>query len=105
MLLLQQIPIPAHSYCVDGFIVQHQASDGTVIRRRIEVVPSYSFEWNQELHTVTVEAYNSLGSSTNNFNMTLDSQPKREWSLDCWINEVPHCHYYFSTATPVLGQK
>lgn len=30
--------------------------------------------------SVTVEAYNSLGSSTNNINMTLDRNPKREWA-------------------------
>ncbi|KAK2835249.1 hypothetical protein Q5P01_015733 [Channa striata] len=76
-LLFKQIPISGHSYCVDGFIIQHQTSSGAVMREQVEVVSSYSFEWNQDLHTVTVEAYNSLGSSTNNINMTLESQPKR----------------------------
>uniref|UniRef100_A0A7N8X959 Leptin receptor n=1 Tax=Mastacembelus armatus TaxID=205130 RepID=A0A7N8X959_9TELE len=76
-LLFEHLPISGDSYCVDGFIVQHQASSGTVTREQIEMVSSYSFEWNLELHTVTVEAYNSLGSSTNNINMTLDRQPKR----------------------------
>ncbi|KAK2908112.1 leptin receptor [Channa argus] len=76
-LLFEQIPISGHSYCVDGFVVQHQASNGAVMRELIEVVSSYSFDWNQELQTVTVEAYNSLGSSTNNINMTLESHPKR----------------------------
>lgn len=42
------------------------------------MVSSYSFEWNQELHIVTVEAYNILGSSVNNVNMTLEKQPKRK---------------------------
>ncbi|XP_038134313.1 leptin receptor isoform X2 [Cyprinodon tularosa] len=65
------------SYCVDGFIVQHQASHGSKRRRRIDIMSSYSFEWNHELHIVTVEAYNSLGSSVNNVNMTLEYQPKR----------------------------
>ncbi|XP_058494846.1 leptin receptor [Solea solea] len=76
-LLFEDLPISGHSYCVNGFIVQHQTSSGAVMRRSIELVSSYSFEWNQELQTVTVEAYNSLGSSTNNINMTLERRPKR----------------------------
>lgn len=68
-----------NSYCVDWFTVRHQSSNGAVIMEQIEKVSSYSFEWNRELNAVTVEASNSLGSSTNNINMTLDSQPKREW--------------------------
>nr|QCO95273.1 leptin receptor [Channa punctata] len=76
-LLFEQMPISGPSYCVDGFIIQLQASSGTVMREQIEVVSSYSFEWNQDLHTVTVEAYNNIGSSTNNINMTLENQPKR----------------------------
>lgn len=75
---LQHLQISGHSYCVDGFIVHRQALSGSVTREKIELVSSYSFEWNQLLQTVTVEAYNSLGSSTNNINMTLERQPKRE---------------------------
>uniref|UniRef100_A0A672YTN7 Fibronectin type-III domain-containing protein n=1 Tax=Sphaeramia orbicularis TaxID=375764 RepID=A0A672YTN7_9TELE len=76
-LLFERLRISEQSYCVDGFVVQRQLLSGSVIRDRIELKSPYSFEWNQEVQTVTVEAYNSLGSSTNNFNMTLDSQPKR----------------------------
>ncbi|MED6244392.1 hypothetical protein ATANTOWER_008078, partial [Ataeniobius toweri] len=76
-LLFESFPANWNSYCVDGFIVQHQASNGSVLRRQIDMVSSYSFEWNQELHFVTVEAYNSLGSSVNNVNMTLEKEPKR----------------------------
>ncbi|KAF7663963.1 hypothetical protein LDENG_00194070 [Lucifuga dentata] len=76
-LLFEHLPVAEHSYCVDGFVVQHQHSSGAVTRERIELVSSYSFEWNQEVHTVTVEAYNSLGSSSNNINMTLERQPRR----------------------------
>ncbi|XP_045905624.1 leptin receptor isoform X2 [Micropterus dolomieu] len=76
-LLFEHLQTSGHSYCVDGFIVHHQASSGSVTREKIELVSSYSFEWNQLLQTVTVEAYNSLGSSTNNINMTLERQPKR----------------------------
>ncbi|XP_069009275.1 leptin receptor [Embiotoca jacksoni] len=76
-LLFEHFPIPWNSYCVDGFIVQRQSSSGSVQRVQIERASSYSFEWSQELQTVTVEAYNSLGSSANNMNMTLEKQPKR----------------------------
>uniref|UniRef100_UPI0037E7B6C8 leptin receptor n=1 Tax=Semicossyphus pulcher TaxID=241346 RepID=UPI0037E7B6C8 len=76
-LLFDNLQISGHSYCVDGFIVQHQTSSGSVMREQIDLASSHSFEWNQELQTVTVEAYNSLGSSANNFNMTLERQPKR----------------------------
>uniref|UniRef100_A0A3B3U108 Leptin receptor-like n=1 Tax=Poecilia latipinna TaxID=48699 RepID=A0A3B3U108_9TELE len=76
-LLFESFSANWNTYCVDGFIVQHQASNGSVLRRQIDMVSSYSFEWNQELHIVTVEAYNSLGSSVNNVNMTLEKQPKR----------------------------
>uniref|UniRef100_A0A4W6D5G8 Leptin receptor n=1 Tax=Lates calcarifer TaxID=8187 RepID=A0A4W6D5G8_LATCA len=76
-LLFEDLPVSGQSYCVDGFIVQHQTQSGTVMRKRIDVASSYSFEWNQEPQTVTVEAYNSLGSSASNTNMTLERQPKR----------------------------
>ncbi|XP_051232121.1 leptin receptor isoform X3 [Dicentrarchus labrax] len=76
-LLFKNLQMSGQSYCVDGFIVQRQTSSGSVIREKIQLVSSYSFEWNQVLQTVTVEAYNSLGSSANNINMTLERQPKR----------------------------
>ncbi|KAL6108253.1 lepr [Pungitius sinensis] len=76
-LLFEHLHIAGRSFCVDGFVVQFQASSGSVIREKIDTASSYSFQWDQELLTVTVEAYNELGSSTNNINMTLERQPKR----------------------------
>nr|XP_046247693.1 leptin receptor isoform X2 [Scatophagus argus] len=76
-LLFEHLQISGDTYCVDGFIVQHQDLSGSVMRKQIELASSYSFEWNQMLQTVTVEAYNNLGSSTNNINMTLERRPKR----------------------------
>ncbi|XP_028259278.1 leptin receptor isoform X2 [Parambassis ranga] len=76
-LLFKHLPLSGNSYCVDGFIVQHQPPTGSVIRERVELDAPYSFEWNQELQTVTVEAYNILGSSANNMKMTLEKEPKR----------------------------
>ncbi|CAJ1061002.1 leptin receptor isoform X1 [Xyrichtys novacula] len=76
-LLFEPLQMSGQSYCVDGLIIQHQTSSGSVVRERIDVASSYSFEWDQSPQTVTVEAYNSLGSSVNNFNMVLERQPKR----------------------------
>ncbi|XP_059197879.1 leptin receptor [Centropristis striata] len=76
-LLFQHLQISGRSYCVDGFIVQYEASGGSVMREQIELASSYSFEWNQVPQVVTVEAYNDVGSSTNNINMRLERQPKR----------------------------
>ncbi|XP_034563377.1 leptin receptor isoform X2 [Notolabrus celidotus] len=78
-LLFEPVQMSERSYCIDGFIVQHQTSSGSVVREQIDLASSYSFEWDQSLQTVTVEAYNSLGSSVNNFNMTLERQPKRRF--------------------------
>lgn len=63
---------------MDGFIVEHRSSTGSVVRKHIPMASSYGFEWNQTPQTVTVEAYNSLGSSGNNIKMTLEKTPKRE---------------------------
>ncbi|XP_033937667.1 leptin receptor isoform X2 [Pseudochaenichthys georgianus] len=76
-LLLEPLQISMRSYCVDGFIVQYQPLSGSVRREQMELASSYSFQWNQVPQTVTVEAYNNLGSSANNINMTLEKQPKR----------------------------
>lgn len=81
----QRLQISGHSYCVDGFIVQRQTSGGSVTREQIDLASSYSFEWNQMLQTVTVEAYNSLGSSAHNINMTLERQPKRKCEGMDWL--------------------
>ncbi|XP_030228651.1 leptin receptor isoform X2 [Gadus morhua] len=76
-LLLKHLAMEEQSYCVDGLVVQHQTSWGTIISEKIGMVSSHSFEWNQEVHTVTVEAFNSLGNSNNNIKMTLGRQFKR----------------------------
>ncbi|KAM9797295.1 leptin receptor isoform 1-T2 [Syngnathus typhle] len=76
-LLITHLPTASRSYCIDGYIVQHRSSGGIVKREKIELMSSYSFEWNREFQSVTVEAYNSLGSSTKNMNMTLERRPKR----------------------------
>lgn len=93
---LQRLQISGHSYCVDGFIVQRQTSSGYVTREQIDLTSSYSFEWNQMLETVTVEAYNSLGSSAHNVNMMLERQPKRKCEgMDwLWNNCMERCLFF-----------
>ncbi|XP_032380771.1 leptin receptor [Etheostoma spectabile] len=76
-LLFEHLQISGRSYCVDGFIVQYNSLNGSVVREKIGRVSSYTFEWNLVPQTVTVEAYNNMGRSTNNINMTLERQPKR----------------------------
>ncbi|XP_051929296.1 leptin receptor isoform X4 [Hippocampus zosterae] len=76
-LLITSLPKTSRSYCISGYIVQQQTSSGIVKRKSIELLSSYSFEWKRELQSVTVEAYNSLGSSRKNMNMVLDRRPKR----------------------------
>lgn len=65
--------------------MQRQTSSGYVTREQIDLTSSYSFEWNQMLETVTVEAYNSLGSSAHNVNMMLERQPKRKCEGMDWL--------------------
>lgn len=77
---LQHRLLRGQGYCVDGFIVQRRSSTGSVVQKHIPVASSYSFVWDQTPETVTVEAYNSLGSSGDNVNVTLGRTPKRESS-------------------------
>lgn len=78
----QRLQTWGQSYCVDGFVVERLSSTGSVVQKHIPMASSYSFEWNQLPETITMEAYNSLGSSSNNINMTLEKTPKRESAAD-----------------------
>lgn len=71
---------------MEELVVQHQDSGGTVTEERIGLVSSYSFEWRKEVHSVTVKAQNSQGSSTRNTHMTLDRHPKRKSLLKNTLN-------------------
>lgn len=84
----QHLQTSGQPYCVDGFLVKRLSSTGSVVQERISMVSSYSFEWNQMPQTVTVEAYNNLGSSSDNINMTLEKMPKRESAI-CWCKTTP----------------
>lgn len=92
----QRLHTRGQSYCVDGFVVERLSSTGAVVREHIPMESSYSFEWNQLPQTVTVEAYNSLGSSGNNINITLEKTPKRESAADN-PSRVVGCEVYCSS--------
>nr|XP_057929720.1 leptin receptor isoform X2 [Doryrhamphus excisus] len=76
-LLFKHLSTPGRSYCINGFIVQRHTANGILKSEKIELASSYSFEWDRDVQTVTVKAFNSLGSSRNNTNMTLERRPKR----------------------------
>ncbi|XDV35777.1 hypothetical protein PO909_005659, partial [Leuciscus waleckii] len=63
--------------CVEGLVIEHQASGGAVWSKETTLAQFHSFQWREEVHTVTVMSRNALGISTRNSNMTLLHQPKR----------------------------
>uniref|UniRef100_A0A8B9JSH7 Fibronectin type-III domain-containing protein n=1 Tax=Astyanax mexicanus TaxID=7994 RepID=A0A8B9JSH7_ASTMX len=76
-LLFKPIPAEGPSICVQGLVVEHQASGGILWSDDMTLGSFYTFQWKEEVHTITVMSYNSLGSSVKNSNMTLVRQPKR----------------------------
>uniref|UniRef100_A0A4W5Q7S3 Leptin receptor n=1 Tax=Hucho hucho TaxID=62062 RepID=A0A4W5Q7S3_9TELE len=87
-LLFKHLPIVEPTYCVEGLVVQHQASGGIVTEERIGLVSSYRFELREEVHSVTVKAQNSQGYSTRNINMTLERHPKRQCVRSFCVSRV-----------------
>ena len=77
-LAFQPLPIEDPPQCVDGLVVQHQASGGAVWSSETAVGASHTFLLGQEPLTVTVMARNSVGNSSNNSILTLSKNPKRE---------------------------
>ncbi|TVK90654.1 Leptin receptor [Bagarius yarrelli] len=78
---IQWKPLPERkpASCVQGFVVVHQTSGGNMWSDDIDAPSSfYTFQWREEVHSVTVMSRNSLGSSAKNSNMTLMRQPKRQ---------------------------
>ncbi|CAB1332217.1 unnamed protein product, partial [Coregonus sp. 'balchen'] len=87
-LLFKHFPIVEPTYCVEGLVVQHQASGGIVTEEQIGLVSSYRFAWREEVHSVTVKAQNSQGYSTRNINMTLERHPKRQCVRSFCVSRV-----------------
>ncbi|XP_031430873.1 leptin receptor [Clupea harengus] len=77
-LLFKPLPIEDPPQCVDGLVVQHQASGGAVWSSETAVGASHTFLLGQEPLTVTVMARNSVGNSSNNSILTLSKNPKRQ---------------------------
>ncbi|KAK3556758.1 hypothetical protein QTP70_016696 [Hemibagrus guttatus] len=78
-LLFKPLPEVEPASCVQGLEVVHQTSEGNMWSDDI-IAPSsfYTFQWREEVHSITVMSCNSLGSSAKNSNMTLVRQPKRQ---------------------------
>uniref|UniRef100_A0AAV2L077 Fibronectin type-III domain-containing protein n=1 Tax=Knipowitschia caucasica TaxID=637954 RepID=A0AAV2L077_KNICA len=75
-LLFEGLQTSGLTYCVDGLKIRRHPLDGLAIEEKTGLKSSYSFPWSHEVQTVSVESYNSLGQSANNFNITL-SRVKR----------------------------
>ncbi|XDV35775.1 hypothetical protein PO909_005658 [Leuciscus waleckii] len=77
-LIFKQPVLSGDPYsCVEGLVIEHQASGGAVWSKETTLAQFHSFQWREEVHTVTVMSRNALGISTRNSNMTLLHQPKR----------------------------
>ncbi|XP_053087546.1 leptin receptor isoform X2 [Pangasianodon hypophthalmus] len=77
-LLFKPLPAEEPASCVQGLVVMHQTSGGNVWSDDIAPSTFYTFQWREEVHSITVMSRNSLGSSAKNSNMTLVRQPKRQ---------------------------
>ncbi|KAI1882825.1 hypothetical protein AGOR_G00238900 [Albula goreensis] len=75
-------------YCVEGFVVRHQTTRGTVWRERLGLVSAYTFPWTEEAHTVSVLAINFLGSSTKNTNVTLTRRANKPRSISSFSSVI-----------------
>ncbi|KFQ34854.1 Leptin receptor, partial [Merops nubicus] len=69
-------PLPrSRSLCsVSRYVVKHQAPGKGTWAEEVGSGTSSSFPWTEHTHTVTVLAVNSIGVSSNNFNLTLSQQ-------------------------------
>ncbi|XP_033883594.3 leptin receptor-like isoform X2 [Acipenser ruthenus] len=66
-LLLKPLNIKEVFCTVKGFRVQHQTSSGSTWSDDLSSTTAYSFPWTEDFHSVSVIAFNSLGSSTENY--------------------------------------
>ncbi|XP_072540345.1 leptin receptor isoform X2 [Salminus brasiliensis] len=76
-LLFKTVPAEDPASCVQGLVVVHQASGGALWSDDVALGSFYTFQWIEEVHTITVMSRNSMGSSAKNSNMTLVRLPKR----------------------------
>ncbi|KAL6458143.1 hypothetical protein MHYP_G00333730 [Metynnis hypsauchen] len=77
-LLFKTISTEDPASCVQGLVVMHQVLGGVVWSDDVALGSFYTFQWKEEVHTITVMSRNSLGFSAKNSNMTLVRQPKRQ---------------------------
>ncbi|XP_058635214.1 leptin receptor isoform X3 [Onychostoma macrolepis] len=78
-LIIKQPVLAGNPYsCVEGLVIEHQASGIAVWSNETTLAQFHSFQWRKEAHTITVMSRNALGISARNRNMTLLHQPKRQ---------------------------
>ncbi|KAJ1170615.1 hypothetical protein NDU88_002488 [Pleurodeles waltl] len=64
-----------YSLCsVSGYAVEHHTSNNAKWSEYIGNKTQYTFSWSDPVHTVTVQAINSIGSSIRNLNLTFSQQ-------------------------------
>ncbi|XP_030647005.1 leptin receptor [Chanos chanos] len=78
-LIFKSLPVQESACCVETLIVQHQVSGGAVWSNRTALGSSHTFQWTDDVHTVSVLAQNSAGMSAKNSNLTLVRQPKYQY--------------------------
>nr|XP_015210950.1 PREDICTED: leptin receptor [Lepisosteus oculatus] len=62
---------------VDGLIVQHQTSSDVLRYEYLNITTTYSFPWIEDVHSVSVLAFNSVGSSVMNYNLTFTRHTRK----------------------------
>ncbi|MBN3316127.1 LEPR protein, partial [Atractosteus spatula] len=62
---------------VDGFIVQHQTSSDVLWYEYLNTTTTYTFPWIEDVHSVSVLAFNSVGSSVMNYNLTFTRHTRK----------------------------
>ncbi|XP_043941505.1 leptin receptor isoform X2 [Protopterus annectens] len=59
---------------VKGIILKHQTSQNRTWTDILENKSRWTFAWTEDVHTVTVSAFNSVGSSVVNYNLTFSNK-------------------------------
>ncbi|XP_039591256.1 leptin receptor isoform X2 [Polypterus senegalus] len=77
-LLLKSVRKEDALCSVEGFIIEHHMAKGLMWSSEcLSNTTVYTFPWREVIHMVTVKAYNSLGSSKSNYNLTLSSTSRK----------------------------
>ncbi|XP_064416190.1 leptin receptor [Latimeria chalumnae] len=87
---------PVEVLCtVKGFRIQYQTSKNVTWTEHSRNETSYTFTWMSSIHTVSILVFNSIGSSTVNYNLTLSKQTST-------VQVVQSLHAYLSNSSCVI---